>query len=192
MWSRIWFCVRGERVRCFSRPLKHPPDVQMCVGVLFSFSALKRWCLTTRGVTWSKWTQLTSTGTARSTWPPAGGTVSSRVSQKPSSETQGQIVGQAGNWGERNTTAEGEGAGRKGREGNSSFRPFSFPSRPRPLHRRFPLTPVSPPPYDLPLGLWGCPKNRHWAEQVSHAVLVDGRCPGLGVGEILEVAGFFF
>ena len=35
-----------------------------------------------------------------------------RSGRNPSSETQGQIVGRAGNWGERKTTADGEGAPR--------------------------------------------------------------------------------
>ena len=73
----------------------------------------------------------------------------------PSSETQGQIVGRTGNWGERKTTAEGEGAGRK--------ELFSFPLlSPRPLPLRcFPLAPVSHPP----LGLMH--QFKHSAECVS-------------------------
>ena len=50
-----------------------------------------------------------------------------------SSETQGQIVGQAGNWGERNRLRRGRGAGRKGEgEKRALFSPSPFPAAPSP------------------------------------------------------------
>ena len=72
--------------------------------------------------------------------------------------TQGQIMGRAGNRGERKTTTEGEEAGRNDREEKKHTALFSFSPR---LRRRFPLAPISWPPHDLPQGLrgWALPST---------------------------------
>ena len=70
---------------------------------------------------------------------------------QPSSEPQGQIVGRAGNWGERRNDGGGGGGGEKG-GGRGEVRKTALFSPPPPLRRRFPPAPRSAPgPPRMPL-----------------------------------------